>query len=77
MTIQEISKISADLAHLRTRVSGKESDLQDAVAVFINQHGGVRAVAREIGISAAYMCDIVNRRRKVSAAVLGKLGMVK
>lgn len=75
--MQAINQIAADLTGLRARVAVKELDMQRAVAVFISQHGGVRVVARQMGVSAAYICDIANRRRKVSAAVLGKLGLVK
>ena len=74
MTINQIAVLAKDLEGSRKAVECGEVALQVAVAEFLSeQHGSARDLAKRMGISVQYVCDLRHGRRKVSAAVLGKL----
>jgi hypothetical protein len=74
MTIEQVRR-HAQVAE-RTHALAAECDaiLQKAVAAYLDGlHGSGRALAKELGISAAYLCDIKLGRRKISVEFLAKL----
>lgn len=62
------------LKEKRQMVVRAEMTLQKEVAEFLDwNRGSMRDMAKEMGISAQYLCDIRHGRRKVSDAVVEKL----
>ena len=51
-----------------------EHDMRDTLTVMIDERGSQRAVAQELGVSQAYLGDVLHGRRGVSAKLAGKLG---
>ena len=73
-----ISVAAAELQFARDRVHKKEAQLQKAVAKFVASYpGSLREMAWNLGVSAAYLCDIRGGKRKVSAAMVTRLEGLK
>jgi hypothetical protein len=54
------------------------SQIQQAVKALVEKHGGLRAAARAVNISAAYLSRLGNSEKEnPSAPVLRKLGLEK
>lgn len=52
--------------------------IRDYIRLEVEKLGSQRAVAREFGVTAQYINDILNGRRSgMSAKILGKLGIKK
>lgn len=52
-----------------------EHDVIERLRVAVDQAGGQRAFARSIGVTAAYVNDMLRGRRSVGAKVLDALGI--
>lgn len=73
-----ISGLAVLLSERKRVVSQMEQRMQDAVARAAKEYpGSLRQMARDMGISVVYLSDICHRRRKVSDAVVEKLGRLK
>jgi hypothetical protein len=68
-----IKRTVAQLALQRGRIAALEECLQDDVWAFLKPRGSLHAVAAELGISTAYLCDIAHGRRKVSQTIVEKV----
>ena len=54
-----------------------EDQVRKQLADEVEEAGGIRAFAREHGFSAAYISDILLKRRGLSPAILKLLGLEK
>lgn len=54
-----------------------ESDVRRLLQTMIDEAGGVRAFAKELGCTPSYVCDMRLGRRAPAPAVLERLGLVK
>jgi hypothetical protein len=54
-----------------------EADVRSVFTKQVEEAGGVRAMARILGCTPSYVCDMNNGRRAPSPAVLARLGLVK
>lgn len=78
MPIAEIRHAHERLLKARARVDELESDLQTETARFVvSREGSLRSKAKQMTVTVGYLADIVSRRRKVSDAVVEKLGRLK
>jgi len=82
MTFAKIAMVASDLkkrrADANTSIEFAEKVLTDCVDTFCGQSkSSLRQMARDMGISAAYLSDIRRGNRKVSDAIVGKLGKLK
>lgn len=82
MTLKKIAEVARDLK--KRRYEAKESIgfaekvLSGCVKSFCDQqHAGLRDMARRMEISAPYLSDILNGRRKVSDNVIERLGRLR
>lgn len=74
VTFDTVRKAADELNWKRDAVVAAERKLQEAVSQFLMfREGSMRSLAKEVGLTAAYLCDIIHGRRKVSAEVLKKL----
>lgn len=69
-SIKAQSRVATDA---RLRLISEEAKLAATVWEFLEPRGSMRSIARELKISAQYLCDISNGRRKVSATVLERV----
>lgn len=77
MTLQRIRGSAATINRMRAEVATCEATLMEAVAQYIDSRdSGLREMARRMGISAQYLCDVKYRRRKISAEFLKKLARI-
>ena len=51
-----------------------EHDMRDLLTDMVEERGSQRAVAQELGVSQAFLGDVLHGRRGVSANLAGKLG---
>jgi transcriptional regulator with XRE-family HTH domain len=78
VTIERITKAASVLSTQKLRVENAEAVLQKEVAMFCDTYrGSARDMARKLGVSVAYLCDIRHGRRKVSFNVVEKLRKLK
>jgi hypothetical protein len=49
----------------------------DELTTGIRRAGSLRAYAKQLGVSAAYLSDVVNEKRQPGIAILRPLGMAK
>jgi hypothetical protein len=83
MTVPTVKRAQSDLKHVRIEcaasISAHERTLQNAVIRYLDTlaPGKVREIARAMGFSAAYICDVRHGRRKVSEEFVSRLGRVK
>jgi transcriptional regulator with XRE-family HTH domain len=78
MDIHDLRACASLVAEYRSLAGRAEKDLRKAiVAVLGAERGSANAIARRVGISAAYLSDIRNGRRKISDAILAKLAKLK
>lgn len=64
---------------MTTRASDQpytEADVLRLVQLEKIAAGGVRRLAQRWSLSPAYICDILHGRRRISATICGKLGLV-
>jgi transcriptional regulator with XRE-family HTH domain len=73
MTVKAIRECARQLRSARAVAGAWERDLQEKVSEFLMQRGGTRDMARELGVSAQYICDIRHKRRKISNPFLKTL----
>lgn len=74
VTFDTVRKAADELNWKRDAVVAAERKLQSAVSQFLMfREGSIRSLAKEVGLTAAYLCDIIHGRRKVSAEVMKKL----
>lgn len=73
VSIDAIKEQSRKLDAARFRVMAEEQRLSLMIWHYLKPRGSMRDVAQKLGISAQYLCDIANQRRKISAAVLKKV----
>jgi len=52
-----------------------ESNPVDALRAFVRQAGSQRTAAAELGVSQAYISDMLRGNRNISDAILNKLGL--
>jgi DNA-binding transcriptional regulator YdaS (Cro superfamily) len=52
-----------------------ENDVIDTVKKAVEKAGSQAAYAGNVGVSPAYLSDIINRRRTLSGEFLAKLGL--
>jgi transcriptional regulator with XRE-family HTH domain len=71
----KIQRISERLFSARHEVDILELRLQKAVAAYLDDlgHGSMRDMAKRMGFTVQYLCDIRHGRRKVSEAFLERL----
>jgi hypothetical protein len=78
MTIERITRAASVLNFHRAKVASLEDALQREVAAFCDTYrGSARDMAKKLGVSVAYLCDIRHGRRKVSFNVVEKLRKLK
>ncbi len=71
-------ELNAIRATAESEIAMKEQALSGAVWVFVSTHpDSLRGLARRMSISAPYLSDIANGRRKVSDEIIQKLGKLK
>jgi len=51
-----------------------EDGIRKLLQAMVDKSGGIRPGARALGLSAAYLSDILANRRNVSMRVAGRLG---
>ena len=74
MTTDRIKQAAAVLHLRKAAVASAEEGLQREVAAFCSTYNGsARDMAKAIGVSVQYLCDIRHGRRKVSSNVVEKL----
>jgi transcriptional regulator with XRE-family HTH domain len=74
VTIEAVQKAAAQTTAARFALEKKEQKLQQVVAGFLSaQSGSARDMAKSIGFTVQYICDIRNGRRKVSLEFLKRL----
>lgn len=74
MTITQVLSAAADVKRRYAEVEIAERYLNECVASYLKAHGWtIRGAGRELGISASYLCDIVNGRRKISEEMMERL----
>lgn len=74
MTLIQIKKQATSLSALLEDVAIKEAAIQRGVADFLaDNRGGVREIARRLGFSPQYICDVQHGRRKISAEFIKRL----
>ncbi len=54
-----------------------EVNALDRLHKFVAKHGTQKAAAAALGITPAYLSDLVNMRRDLSDTILAKLGLRK
>jgi hypothetical protein len=54
-----------------------EHDLRDNLTDLVERSGTQTALARDLGISGVYLCDILHGRRGISEKLAGKMGWRK
>jgi hypothetical protein len=59
--------------HARFRLAAEEQRLGLQIWKQLKPRGSLRDLAKELGISAQYLCDISHGRRKISEAVVEKV----
>lgn len=73
-TISEIYDINETMAQLKRNLRLTEKKVLKSLKEYQKEQGLTgRALARKLGITAAYMCDIQLGRRNISESVLAKL----
>ena len=73
MDIKAIKKQAEAVKTARLKLANEEDRLGIVVRQFLGPRGSIRSLARQMDISAGYLCDISNGRRKVSDAVVEKV----
>lgn len=73
VTKDTIRKQARRLADARIRVAAEEQRLSLQIWRFLGPRGSMRDVAKQLGISPQYLCDVAHQRRKVSDAVVKKV----
>jgi DNA-binding transcriptional regulator YdaS (Cro superfamily) len=54
-----------------------EADVRDRVKALARARGGIRALARQLGVSPSYVSDVCNGRRAPGPPFLRALGLHK
>lgn len=74
MEFSYIVRCATDLADAHKVVATKETLLWSAVCGYLDQtEAGARDLARQLGFSAQYICDIRHGRRKISEEFVKRL----
>jgi hypothetical protein len=74
MTMKRLKVEFSRLDERRDAVSRQESWVQRIVGDFIRQQpGSLHDASRRMGLSVAYLSDIINGRRKISKGVMQAL----
>ncbi len=74
MTLKSVKQYALALRAHRERVTLTEMDLLRTVQAYLDANrGGVREVARVMGFSPQYICDVRHGRRKISDTFVERL----
>lgn len=73
-TLTDLQRTASKAKAARTEAARAESALSVQMAEYIGSiHGSGRDLARDLGFSAAYVCDVRHGRRRVSDEFLRRL----
>lgn len=77
MTLARINKAWREVKVARAGAVLIERTLQDEVRKFVKNRGPVKETASAMGYSVQHLSDVINGRRKVSAAVIEAIRRLK
>ncbi len=78
MTLKSVKQYALALRAHRKRVALTEMDLLRATQEYLEANrGGVREIARAMGFSPQYICDVRYGRRKISDTFVERLERLK